>query len=119
MIFVGVVEFRLALDRCVMSPVWIMKAGFFGMVLMRPIASSSVPLAFGLAGLSKPIWLSLICRNVRPLASAAEASSISPSECGTPPAMVHSTPVPAQVMNSSTLRRLGAVMVVVIVRGHG
>ena len=29
-----------------------------------------------------------------------------PSERGTPPAMVHSTPVPAQVMHSSTLRRL-------------
>src|SRR5207248_2704927 len=29
-----------------------------------------------------------------------------PSERGTPPATVHSTPVPAQVMHSSTLRRL-------------
>ena len=74
---------------------------------MWAIASSSVPLAFGLAGLSKPIWLSLICRKVRPFGSAAIASSTSPSECGTPPLMVHSTPVPAQVMHSSTLRRLG------------
>ena len=87
---------------------------------MRVIASSSVPLAFGLAGLSKPIWLSLICRNVRPLASAAMASealasSTRPSECGTPPLMVHSTPVPAQVMHSSTLRRLGPSLWSVIV----
>src|SRR3954453_12031207 len=29
-----------------------------------------------------------------------------PSECGTPPEIVQSTPVPAQVMHSSTLRRL-------------
>src|SRR5262245_27503514 len=29
-----------------------------------------------------------------------------PSEVGTPPAIVQSTPVPAQVMHSSTLRRL-------------
>ena len=61
-------------DRCVMSPVWIMKAGFCGIAWMRAIASSSVPLAFGLAGLSKPIWLSLICRKVKPFGSAAMAS---------------------------------------------
>ena len=83
-----------------------MKAGLVCMALIRSIASSSVPLALGLAGLSKPIWLSLICRNVSPLASAASAWSIRPSECGTPPLMVHSTPVPTQVMHSSTLRRL-------------
>ena len=94
-------------DRCVMSPVWIMKAGLAGSALTRPIASSSVPLALGLAGLSKPIWLSLICRKVKPLVSAASASSMMPSEAGTPPATVQSTPVPAQVMHSSTLRRLG------------
>ena len=56
-----------------MSPVWIMKAGLAGNALMRPIASSSVPLAFGLAGLSKPIWLSLICRKVKPFCSAPSA----------------------------------------------
>ena len=52
-----------------MSPVWIMKAGLAGSALTLPIASSSVPSAFGLAGLSKPTWLSLICRKVRPLGS--------------------------------------------------
>jgi hypothetical protein len=62
-----------SLERCVMSPVWIMKAGLAGNALMRPIASSSVPLAFGLAGLSKPIWLSLICRKVKPFCSAPSA----------------------------------------------
>jgi hypothetical protein len=39
---------------------------FFGSALILAIASSRVPSAFGLAGLSKPTWLSLICRKVRP-----------------------------------------------------
>src|SRR5664279_2836600 len=95
-----------ALDRWVMSPVWIMKAGFCGIALILLIASSSVPIAFGLAGLSKPTWLSLICRKLSPGASAAVAASTSPSERGTPPEMVQSTPVPAQVMHSNTRRRL-------------
>src|SRR5262249_61336877 len=85
-----------------------MKAGFWGSALTFLIASSSVPSALGLAGLSKPTWLSLICRKVRPFVSAACASPIMPSECGTPPEIVHRTPVPHQVMHSSTLRRLKA-----------
>ncbi len=93
-------------DRWLMSPVWIMKAGFFGSALTLAMASSSVPSAFGLAGLSKPTWLSLICRKLRPRTSCALASPMRPSECGTPPETVHSTPVPTQVMHSSTLRRL-------------
>ena len=40
------------------------KAGFTGAALILLIASSSVPMVLGLAGLSKPTWLSLICRNV-------------------------------------------------------
>ena len=40
------------------------------------------------------------------LALPAAASPMIPSEWGTPPATVHSTPVPTQVMHSSTLRRL-------------
>ena len=95
-----------AFDRCVMSPVWIMKDGLTCIPLTLLIASSSVPMAFGLAGLSKPTWLSLICMKVMPVASAALAEPTMPSECGTPPVTVHSTPVPAQVMHSSTLRRL-------------
>ncbi|MHC2817336.1 hypothetical protein ACVMBY_000896 [Bradyrhizobium huanghuaihaiense] len=39
-------------------------------------------------------------------AVAASAESMMPSERGTPPVTVQSTPVPAQVMHSSTLRRL-------------
>ena len=37
---------------------------------------------------------------------AAVASPMMPTERGTPPATVHSTPVPAQVMHSRILRRL-------------
>src|SRR5262249_9597364 len=48
----------------------------------------------------------LICRNVSPFVSAACASPMMPSECGTPPEIVHRTPVPHHVMHSSTLRRL-------------
>src|SRR6267154_1295369 len=83
-----------------------MNDGFTGIALIRLMASSSVPFAFGLAGLSKPTWLSLICRNVMAAGSAACAEPTSPSERGTPPEMVQSTPVPAQVMHSSTRRRL-------------
>lgn len=91
-----------------MSPVWIMKDGLTGIALILLTASSSVPSALGLAGLSKPTWLSLIWRKVMPgvAAVAAFAESMMPSERGTPPVMVQSTPVPAHVMHSSTLRRL-------------
>ena len=89
-----------------------MKDGFVGIALIRLIASSSVPSAFGLAGLSKPTWLSLICRKVMPAGSAAIAEPTSPSERGTPPETVQSMPVPVQVMHSSTLRRLRPVSVI-------
>ncbi|MGY3151807.1 hypothetical protein ACVW0V_000947 [Bradyrhizobium elkanii] len=90
-----------------MSPVWIMKDGLTCIARTLLMASSSVPMVFGLAGLSNPTWLSLICMKVMPgAASAAAAEPTMPSECGTPPVTVHSTPVPAQVMHSSTLRRL-------------
>src|SRR6516164_5308277 len=83
-----------------------MKEGFAGSDLTFAMASSSVPITLGLAGLSKPMWLSLICRKVSLLGWAASAPSMIPSECGTPPEIVHSTPVPAQVMHSNTFRRL-------------
>src|SRR5450631_755808 len=87
-----------------------MNDGFAGIALILAMASSRVPSALGLAGLSKPTWLSLICRKVRAPAPGAapwaRASPTRPSERGTPPATVQRTPVPAQVMHSSTLRRL-------------
>jgi hypothetical protein len=93
-----------------MSPVWIMKEGLAGSDLIFAIASSSVPITLGLAGLSKPTWLSLICRKLILLGSAASAVSMIPSERGIPPEMVHSTPVPAQVMHSSTFLRFTPIV---------
>src|SRR3979490_2774409 len=83
-----------------------MNDGFAGMALIFLMASSSVPSALGLAGLSKPLSRSLICGKVMPAGSAALAEPTRPSERGTPPEMVQSTPVPAQVMHSSTRRRV-------------
>src|SRR3569833_3361027 len=96
-----------AFDRWEISPVWIMKDGFAGIVLILLIASSSVPFAYGLAGLSKPTWLSLICRKVKPFTSCAIASTMWPTAAGTPPATVQSTPVPAQVRRAGAGRRGG------------
>jgi hypothetical protein len=52
-----------------------MKAGFSGSALILAIASSSVPRAFGLAGLSNPTWLSLICAKVSPRVSGGPGFS--------------------------------------------
>src|SRR6266403_6026257 len=82
-----------------------MKDGLTGIAFTLATASRSVPSASGFAALSKPIWLSLICRNVNPVGSAASASPIIPTEWGMPPLTAQSTPVPAQTMHSSTSRR--------------
>src|SRR6516164_1088762 len=82
-----------------------MKAGWVFNSLTLPMASRSVPSASGLAGLLKPIWLSLICAKVKPEPSAANASPSRPKDFGTPPDTVHKTPVPAQIMHSRAPRR--------------
>src|SRR6478672_13009169 len=82
-----------------------MKAGCVFSSLTLPIASRSVPSASGLAGLLKPIWLSLICAKVKAEASVASASPSRPKDFGTPPDSVHKTPVPAQIMHSRAPRR--------------
>src|SRR6266699_2902443 len=71
------------------------------------MASSSVAIGLGFAGALKPIWLSEICRKVKPLAACALASEIpsNDDDRGTPPTIVHSTPVPAQIMHSNAPRR--------------
>src|ERR1700751_1112084 len=111
----------VALDRCEMSPVWIMKDGFIGIALTLLIASSSVPSAFGLAGLSKPTWLSLIFRKDRPAGSGAVAGSNRPNR------MRHSSrngPEYAGAGPGHALQPLAAadaglvVIVVVIVMAH-
>src|SRR6266403_6276546 len=82
-----------------------MKDGLIGIAFTLATASRNVPSASGFAALSKPMWLSLICRNVNPVDWAARASPINPTEWGTPPLTAQSTPVPAQTMHSSTSRR--------------
>src|SRR5882672_5403333 len=85
-----------------------MKAGFCGNAPILAMASSSVAIGLGFAGALKPMWLSEICRNVKPVAACAFASEIpsSDDDRGTPPAIVHNTPVPAQIMHSNAPRRL-------------
>src|SRR4029077_5689584 len=96
-------------ERWVMSPVWIMKAGLAGSAPTLTIASLSVTSASGFTGLTwKPMWLSEICANVNdwPVAVAASALPRRRNVFGTPPETVHRMPVPAQVMHSSTWRRV-------------
>src|SRR6476620_3634615 len=79
-----------------------MKEGFTGKALILAIASCSVPRALGFAGLSKPTWLSEICRKVKaPLASSAAFASPMEIELGRPPLSAQSMPVPAQIIHSS------------------
>src|SRR6476646_4493454 len=82
-----------------------MKEGLIGIAFTLATASRSVPSASGFAALSKPMWLSLICRNVNPVDSAATAAPINPTQYGTPPLTAQNTPVPAHTMHSSTSRR--------------
>src|SRR4051794_9049731 len=95
-------------ERWLMSPVWIMKDGLAGIALIFATASRRVASASGFAGLSKPTWLSLICRNVRALLVRALAASAlaRPIERGRPPLSIQRTPVPAQVMHARKPRRL-------------
>src|SRR5689334_13293228 len=83
-----------------------MKAGRDFTAFTLPMASRSVPSASGLAGLLKPIWLSLICRKLKPAGTAASASPSNPRDFGTPPESVHKTPVPAHTMHVSAPLRL-------------
>src|SRR5271165_5018868 len=80
-----------------------MKAGVIGSLATSSSASCSVAVTLGLAGLSKPRWLSLICTKVKSL-PAASALPIR-RERGTPPATVQTMAVPAQVMHLRKPRR--------------
>src|SRR4051794_3569143 len=72
----------------------------------RLIAWVSVPGVSGFGGFLKPIWLSLICTKLSPLAGVAACAEPSRLDRGTPPATVQSTPAPAPTMHSRTPRRL-------------
>src|SRR5258705_12748897 len=84
-----------------------MKAAFCGNPPILAMASSSVAIGLGFAGALKPMWLSEICRDVKPGAACALASEIpnNDDDRGTQPTIVHSTPVPAQIMHSNAPRR--------------
>jgi hypothetical protein len=86
-----------------MSPVWIMNAGLSGIASTLSIATLSVTRASGLAGFAKPIWQSDIWTKEK-LPSAAFAEPIRRDD-GTPPATVHTTPVPAHNMHLRVCRR--------------
>src|SRR5580658_1308121 len=100
-----------------MSPVCKRNAGAFGSASTFAMAARNVPVTSGLAALLNPIWLSLICANVKslpaalPLAapSAPPLAPFSPpsNACDfkTPPAIVQITPVPAQAIHSKNPRR--------------
>ena len=87
-----------------MSPVWMMKAGLSGIARTLSTAALKVARASGLAGFSKPMWLSEIWTKEK-LPSAALAAPMR-REDGTPPATVQTTPVPAHSMHSKVCRRL-------------
>ena len=87
-----------------MSPVWIRKRGWPGTSVTAFSAAPKVPAVSGLTGLSKPRWLSLTWTKLKSVV-AASALPISRA-LGTPPAIVQTMAVPAQVMHSSTPRRL-------------
>ena len=86
-----------------MSPVWMRKAGLSGIARTLSTAAFRVARASGLAGFSKPMWLSESWTKEKP-PSAALAAPIRRDD-GTPPATVQTTPVPAHSMHFKVWRR--------------
>jgi len=79
-------------------------------------ASRSVASASGFAFLSKPMWAVAHLQEREAGGLPAMASPSSPTECGTPPLTVQSTPVPAQTMHSSACG--GQSLFLIIVKAH-
>ncbi|CAI8695866.1 Phosphate transporter (modular protein) [Burkholderia sp. IT-111MI5] len=101
------------LDRCVMSPVWMVSAGIAGIPLTSSIVCRSVADTSGLASLLKPMCVSLICTNSGRPASAGRASPVCASARSNgvrmPPDSVNSVPRPPKAMHCRALRRDGRV----------
>src|SRR5579864_6833018 len=57
------------------------------------------------AGLLKPMWLSLICTKVKSALLSPRSPRPSARDTGTPPAKVHTRPVPAHAMHFKNPRR--------------
>ena len=84
-----------------------MKSGLWGMALILLIAIWSVAVTSGLAGLLKPMWLSLICTKVKsaPLPTFLPVFLANTRDAGMPPLIVQTRPVPAHAMHFRNPRR--------------
>src|ERR1044071_6497854 len=85
-----------------------MKSGAVGRALVVAIACLRVPKTSVLAGLLKPMWLSLICTKLKSptgFCAAAAVTGLNIFELSTPPLAVHNIPVPAQAMHFRKPRR--------------
>ena len=85
-----------------------MKSGAVGRALILAMACLRVPTTSVLAGLLKPMWLSLICTKLKSaarLSAAAALTGLKIFEASTPPLTVHNIPVPAQAMHFRKPRR--------------
>src|SRR3954452_6950961 len=87
-----------------------MKSGCSRSAFTLATASRKVARASALGGLLKPIWLSLICRNVKEAArdgrTGAASAASRPIELPTPPLNANNAPVPAHAMHFRKSRRL-------------
>src|ERR1700692_2764065 len=84
-----------------------MKSGLWGIALILLIAVCSVAVTSGLAGLLKPMCLSLICTKLKsPLLPALRSAVLANArDTGMPPLMVQTRPVPAHAMHFRNPRR--------------
>src|SRR5579859_6756830 len=91
-----------------MSPVCRMKLGFTGSALILSTAAFNVAATSGLAGLLKPMWLSLIWTKLSSPRACFPVSPESPLrlyDLSTPPCITQKAPVPAQAMHFKNPRR--------------
>src|SRR3984893_16356430 len=96
-------------ERCVRSPVCSTNDGCSGAALIFALAARSVAVTSAFAGLSKPMWLSLICTKRRPLVPlifiAPRAACSIGIPFSTPLVIVHMAPVPTHAMLCRNPRR--------------
>src|SRR3954471_18214334 len=90
-----------------MSPVCRMNSGGVTSALILSTAAFNVETTSGLAGLLKPIWLSLSCANASSPVDLPASSAILLRlyDFGTPPSIRKNAPVPAHAMHFRNPRR--------------
>src|SRR5438552_18974836 len=78
-----------------------MKSGLLGIALILLIAVCRVAVTSGLAGLLKPMWLSVICTKLKPppLQASLPLLLVIARETGMPPLNVQNSPVLAHAMH--------------------